>query len=68
MDLGTVKSNLKSNKYKTFEAFSTDVLLIWSNCKIFNQQGSVIYVQAEKMERKSKKLLKVLKEKISNNV
>ena len=64
MDLQTVRQNIQSDKYKTFDAVFADIQLIWSNCKQYNQQGSPIYTQAEKMERKSKKLIKELKDRL----
>ncbi len=42
MDLGTVKKNLKANKYKFVEEFLADIELIWDNCKAYNAEGSVI--------------------------
>ena len=63
MDLSTLRTNLESNKYKTYEDFFADLFQIWTNCKLYNQQGSVIYIQAEKLERKSKKLIKDFKNK-----
>lgn len=67
MDLQTLRQNLQAAKYKTFKAFFNDVQLIWSNCKQYNQQGSQIYILAEKLERKSKKLIKQLIEQIFNS-
>ena len=61
MDLSTLKNNLYGNKYKTYEDVFDDISQIWTNCKLYNQQGSVIYIQAEKLERKSKKLIKDFK-------
>ena len=66
MDLQSIKQSIQNDKYKTYDAVFSDIQLIWSNCKQYNQQGSPIYTQAEKMERKSKKLIKELKAKIFN--
>lgn len=41
MDLGTVKKNLKANKYKFVEEAISDINLVWENCKTYNAQGSV---------------------------
>ena len=43
MDLGTLKKNLKNNKYKTVEEALNDIQLIWGNCKAYNAEGSVNY-------------------------
>ena len=37
MDLGTVKTKLKDNKYNTFQEFLSDIDLIWTNCKTYNK-------------------------------
>ena len=66
MDLQSIKQSIQNDKYKTYDVVFSDIQLIWSNCKQYNQQGSPIYTQAEKMERKSKKLIKELKAKIFN--
>ncbi len=41
MDLGTVRKNLKINKYKTVEEVVKDIESIWDNCKTYNAEGSV---------------------------
>ena len=67
MDLSTVKNKLQSNQYKTINDFSSDLQQIWTNCKLYNQQGSPIYIQAEKMERKAKRLVKKVTQKLAGN-
>jgi len=47
MDLGTVKKNLKNNKYKFVEETISDIQLVWENCKTYNAQGSVRYLSQE---------------------
>jgi len=58
MDLGTVKKNLKANKYKFVEDCLTDIFMVWDNCKIYNAQGSWIWKLADKLEKLTKKLAK----------
>ena len=41
MDLSTIKKKLKSSKYKIINDFIDDIQLIWDNCKLYNQEGSV---------------------------
>ena len=41
MDLGTIHKKMKSDKYKTVEEILDDMQLIWDNCKLYNEQGSV---------------------------
>jgi len=57
MDLSTIRKNIKSNKYPSVKSFLDDLYLIWSNCKHYNQEDSVIYGQADRMEKLSKKIL-----------
>ena len=61
MDLSTVKKNIDKAKYTHFEEVFADLLLIWSNCKLYNVSGSEIYILAENMERRCKKLIKELR-------
>jgi hypothetical protein len=36
MDLKTCRKNLAKGKYKKYEDFFKDILLIWDNCKTYN--------------------------------
>ncbi len=42
MDLGTVRKKLKGNKYKKMDDVLEDIQQTWNNCKLYNQEGSVI--------------------------
>ena len=64
MDLQTCRKHLSKGKYKRYEDFFKDLLLIWDNCKQYNIQGSDIYKQAEYMERVSKKQIGKFKEEV----
>ena len=55
MDLGTVKSKLKDNKYPTFLEFLSDIDLIWTNCRTYNMAGSEIVKMANHCEKVFKK-------------
>lgn len=57
MDLGTVNKKLKNNKYVYVQDAIDDIFRIWTNCKIYNMEGSDIYRMAESLEKISKKLL-----------
>ena len=50
MDLGTVKKNLRNNKYKLLEECLNEIQLIWDNCKKYNSEGSWIYDLTLKLE------------------
>lgn len=41
MDLSTVRKKIKSDKYSTVEEVLEDLMLIWENCRTYNQAGSV---------------------------
>jgi hypothetical protein len=41
MDISTVKKKLKGNKYSTLTEAINDLMLIWENCRTYNQIGSV---------------------------
>ena len=57
MDLGTLKSNLKSGKFSSIGEFLDDLQLIWTNCKTYNMEGSEIWKLAQTLEKLSKKLI-----------
>jgi hypothetical protein len=42
MDLGTIKANLESGKYKTKEEVAADIRLVWTNCMLYNHDGSEV--------------------------
>jgi bromodomain-containing factor 1 len=41
MDLSTVRKKIKSDKYSSIEEVLEDLMLIWENCRTYNQAGSV---------------------------
>lgn len=64
MDISTIKKKLKLNNYNSLQEVFSDLNLIWSNCKLYNQEGSEIYLLAVYMEKLNKKLIdKMFKEK-----
>ncbi|CAM9482489.1 unnamed protein product, partial [Heterosigma akashiwo] len=50
MDLGTVKANLKKGVYNDAQECADDIRLIWSNCMAYNEDGSEVYLMAERMD------------------
>lgn len=72
MDLSTVASKLKRNAYAVgsatkglnLDAFANDVRLIWSNCKLFNDDGSGITRAADELAAGFEKLLNQVKKKL----
>lgn len=41
MDLSTIRKKIKQDKYSTIEEVIEDLNLIWDNCRLYNQAGSV---------------------------
>lgn len=63
MDLGQVKKNIETNKYKSVQEAADDVRLIWKNCMTYNADGSDFYVLAQNMSKKFEdKFSKLLKD------
>ena len=60
MDLSTVEKNFKQKKYQQIADFAGDMRLIWSNCMLYNVEGSEYYVLAEKLSRSFEKKLKTV--------
>ncbi|KAL4471793.1 hypothetical protein ABPG72_008811 [Tetrahymena utriculariae] len=50
MDLNSVRRNLNKNSYEFLEEILDDIQLVWNNCKLYNEQGSWIYLTAVKLE------------------
>ncbi|XP_022740316.1 transcription factor GTE4-like isoform X2 [Durio zibethinus] len=51
MDLGTVKSRLNKNWYKSPREFAEDVRLTFRNAMIYNPKGQDVYVMAEQLSK-----------------
>ncbi|RZC65244.1 hypothetical protein C5167_008934 [Papaver somniferum] len=49
MDLGTVKSKLHANRYKSPREFAEDVRLTFSNAMIYNPKGQDVHFMAEQL-------------------
>lgn len=41
IDLNAVRRNLTKNLYESLEEILDDIQLVWNNCKLYNEQGSV---------------------------
>lgn len=52
MDLGTVKRNITSRKYKSIPEAAEDIRLVWTNCMTYNQDGSDFYILAKSLSKK----------------
>ena len=50
MDMRTIDQNIKNSRYKSVDAFMTDVKLMFNNCRTYNEEGSEIYNDANTLE------------------
>lgn len=51
MDLGTIKSKIESNNYNSIEEIANDIRLVWTNCMLYNRDGSEFYHLADMFSR-----------------
>ncbi|XP_065288534.2 protein polybromo-1 isoform X7 [Dermacentor albipictus] len=51
IDMKTIHENVKNNKYSSEDAMVSDVKLMFSNCRMYNEEGSQIYRDADTLER-----------------
>ena len=42
MDLGTIKRGIESGKYETIDEIANDIRLVWTNCMLYNRDGSEV--------------------------
>ena len=61
IDLGTIKKKLKENQYNSFLEWKNDLLLVFTNAKIYNGEDSIIGGCASYLEKKSLKQIKKIK-------
>ncbi|KAG1700276.1 hypothetical protein DVH05_012081 [Phytophthora capsici] len=61
MDLGTIRNKLSKNEYKKPVEFARDMRLVWSNCKLYNQDGSDLYLLADELAKKFEDRVKTMK-------
>jgi hypothetical protein len=57
MWLNLIKQKFNKNKYKNSIQFFEDIKLIWSNCMKFNQENSLIFETAQKMDKDTDRLI-----------
>lgn len=51
IDLLQIQSNIKAEKYQNEEQFVNDLKLMFENCRKFNEENSVIYKDANNLEK-----------------
>ncbi|KAJ0170793.1 hypothetical protein K1T71_013565 [Dendrolimus kikuchii] len=60
IDMITIEANIKNDRYNTVEEMVSDFRLMFSNCRQFNEEGSMIYEDANLLERVLNEKLKDL--------
>ena len=51
MDLGTIRRNLRNNKYTSVAEWKRDMELVWSNSILFNTEDSTVGVMALDLQK-----------------
>ena len=67
IDLFTIKNKILDNCYKNFMDFNKDIILMFNNCKKFNQKNSNIYNNGIHLEDYYKMLIYPIKKLNENN-
>lgn len=57
MDLGTVKSNLKSGQFDEPEEFVADLRLVFDNCILYNGENSPVSVMCKAVRGEFERLV-----------
>ncbi|CAG9569241.1 unnamed protein product [Danaus chrysippus] len=60
IDMLTIEANIKNDRYNTIDEMVSDFRLMFSNCRQFNEEGSMIYEDANLLERVLNEKLKEL--------
>ena len=47
-DLGSIQQKLQNDEYTSVEEVAKDIRLVWSNCMLYNRDGSDLYHLADK--------------------
>lgn len=50
IDMLTIEANIKNDKYNSEDEILSDFKLMFNNCRQYNEEGSVIYEDANKLE------------------
>nr|CAD7402573.1 unnamed protein product [Timema poppensis] len=54
IDMLTIQSNITAEKYNSEEEIVNDFKLMFNNCRLYNEEGSMIYEDANKLEQAQK--------------
>lgn len=56
----TIENRIRDEKYSALSDAVSDYRLMFSNCRLYNEEGSQIYEDAEKLEKTLNEKLKEL--------
>ncbi|TFY76343.1 hypothetical protein EWM64_g7667 [Hericium alpestre] len=62
MDLSTMEHKLETGQYAGLDAFLGDAQLVFDNCRFYNQEGSIYWKNANKVEKHMRDLVARLRE------
>lgn len=60
IDMNTIENNIRSDHYNTLDDIVGDFRLMFSNCRKYNEEGSMIYEDSNVLERAMNEKLKEL--------
>ncbi|XP_059047820.1 protein polybromo-1 isoform X2 [Achroia grisella] len=60
IDMLTIESNIKNDRYNSVDEMIADFRVMFSNCRQFNEEGSMVYDDANLLERQLNERLKDL--------
>ncbi|XP_062532294.1 protein polybromo-1 isoform X2 [Bombyx mori] len=60
IDMLTIEANIKNDRYNSLEEMIADFRLMFSNCRHFNEEGSMVYEDANLLERVMNEKIKEL--------
>lgn len=58
IDMNTIENNIKSERYNTLDDIVGDYRLMFSNCRKYNEESSMIYEDANILEKALNEKLK----------
>jgi hypothetical protein len=51
------RNKLKALKYRSMQQLANDVMLIFDNCQLYNQDDSEVFKASKKQRREAKKMM-----------
>lgn len=51
------RNKLKASKYRSIQQLANDIMLIFDNCQLYNEDNSEVFKVARKQRREAKQML-----------